>query len=214
MSAALFLTTIVSGFAIAFVHTLIPVHWLPYALAGRARGWSLRRTLLVNAAGGVGHVLITAVLGALAVLLGISLNYLLDGVFPWLVVALLLGLGGHFLYRQFAPGGQCGHMLEVQAPGEVRSDRAATVALVTMLLVSPCEAFIPVYMIDGGAGWGHFALLTVVLALATISCMLVLTTLAWRGLASRAAKGVRRWQSGAVGAILVVLGVVMALWHP
>src|SRR5664279_185974 len=46
----LLLTTLVTGFGIAFLHTLIPVHWLPYALTGRARGWSLSRTLAVNAA--------------------------------------------------------------------------------------------------------------------------------------------------------------------
>lgn len=214
MDQGLFLTTLASGFALAFVHTLIPVHWLPYALAGRARGWSLRRTLAVNAAGGVCHVLVTAVLGAVVVLLGAGIERLLHDVFPWLVVAVLWLLGGYFLYRQFGNRGRAVHVSTDKVPAAVRSDWGATLALVTMLLFSPCEVFVPVYLVGAPSGWIGFLWLTAVLAVATVSCMLVLTALAWQGLAIGASPGWRRWQSGAVGVILIVLGVVMALWHP
>lgn len=213
MGLELLLTTLVSGFVIAFVHTLIPVHWLPYALAGKARGWSLRRTLIINAAGGLGHVLITALLGALALVLGASLDYLVEGIFPWLVVALLLLLGGYFLYRQFVPAPRAHTIAVGVEPSAGRSDRAATLALVTMLLLSPCEAFVPVYLVSGGS-WVGFVLLTVTLALATISCMLMLTMLAWRGMASGAAAPWLRWQSGIVGIVLIGLAAVLMVWRP
>ncbi len=215
MSQTLFLTTVLSGVGIAFVHTLIPVHWLPYALAGRARGWSLGRTLAVNAAGGVGHVLVTAVLGFLALAVGLSLDHLVHGLFGWLVVAVLVGLGLWFLYRQLS-GRRCrAHAVPAgDPPGNRRSDHAATVALVTMLLFSPCEAFVPVYLAGGGAGWAGFLLLTAVLAVATMSCMLLLTALAWRGMAGRLAERMAGWQSGIVGIILLLLAAVMLWWHP
>ncbi len=214
MGQGLLLTTLASGFGIALVHTLIPVHWLPYALTGRARGWSLARTLTINAAGGVGHVLVTAMLGALAMLLGLRLGNWLSGVFPWVVAALLLLVGLYFVYRQLAGGAHVHGNPSERGILEARSDRAATTILVTMLLFSPCEAFVPVYLTGVSAGWAGFGLLTAVLAVATISCMLVLTTLAWHGMSSLRVAGIERWQSGLVGVLLIVLAAVMAVWRP
>ena len=45
MNAPVLTTIAVTGFTIAFLHAAIPTHWLPFALIGRARGWSRRRTL-------------------------------------------------------------------------------------------------------------------------------------------------------------------------
>lgn len=211
MPNGLLLTTLLSGFGVAFLHTLIPVHWLPYALTGRARGWSLARTLSVNAAAGVGHVLITAVLGALTMFLGVRLDRWVEGVFPWLVAGLLLLVGLYFLYRQFA-GHTHRHGVTPDQPilKGSRSDRAATLALVTMLLFAPCEAFVPIYLVSVPAGWSGFALLTGILAVATISCMLILTSLAWRGMASARIAYFERWESGLVGVVLIALAAVMA----
>lgn len=215
MGHGLLLTTLVTGFGIAIAHTLIPVHWLPYALTGRARGWSLARTLAVNAAGGVGHVLVTAVLGALAMLVGVRLDGWLTGIFPWVVSALLLCVGLYFVYRQVRGGAHVhGDDPPDQPVNEDRSDRAATAILVTMLLFSPCEAFVPVYLLGVPAGWAGFGLLTAVLAGATISCMLLLTTVAWHGMAGLRFAGVERWQSGLVGVLLIGLAVLMAVWRP
>lgn len=212
MPHGLLLTSLASGFGIAFLHTLIPVHWLPYALTGRARGWSLSRTLAVNAAAGVGHVLMTAALGALTMFLGVSLERWVEGVFPWLVAGVLLLVGLYFLYRQFA-GHSHEHGVVPDQPvlKASRSDRAATLALVTMLLFAPCEAFVPIYLLGVAAGWSGFALLTGVLAVATISCMLILTSLAWRGMASDRMAYIERWESGAVGVVLITLAVVMSV---
>src|SRR5699024_10164139 len=127
----------------------------------------------------------------------------------------LLGLGLFFLYRQFFTHRSVRHAVPVHEPETARrSDRATTLALVTMLLFSPCEAFVPVYLAGWPAGWGGFLILTLVLALATISCMLALTTLAWRGMASRLSRHLAGWQSGIVGIILLLLAAVMLWWHP
>lgn len=215
MGQGLLWTTLASGFGIAIAHTIVPVHWLPYALAGRARGWSLSRTLAVNAAAGVGHVLVTALLGGLAMFVGVRIDGMLQGVFPFLVAGLLLLLGLYFLYRQWAGDGHEHRRL----PGrslldDQRSDRAATLVLVTMLLFAPCEAFVPVYLTGVAAGWAGFGLLTAILAFATLSSMLLLTGLAWFGMANARMAGIERWQSGLIGVLLILLAAVMAVWRP
>jgi nickel/cobalt exporter len=50
---------------LGFIHTAIGVdHYLPFVALGRARRWSLSRTLLVTALCGAGHVAGSLLLGA------------------------------------------------------------------------------------------------------------------------------------------------------
>lgn len=211
MPPGLLLTTLLSGFGLAFLHTLIPVHWLPFALAGRARNWSLGRTLAVNLAGGIGHVTVTALLGALTVFVGVYVDGLVEGVFPWIAAGLLILVGLGFLWRQWRGHRHAhGHGPDVAS---LRSDRAATVALIALLLFSPCEAFVPVYLLGATAGWQGFLLLTSVLAVATLSCMLAMTALVWRGLASERLAWVERSEAGVVGAVLILLAIILLIWQ-
>lgn len=70
---ALTLNLVGSAALVAIVHTAIgPDHTLPFVMLARARRWSLRRTLLVTAACGAGHVASSLALGALGVAAGAS----------------------------------------------------------------------------------------------------------------------------------------------
>ena len=58
---------------IGFIHTLIGVdHTLPFVVLGRARGWSLRKTLWITGLCGGGHVASSILLGAIGIGLAIS----------------------------------------------------------------------------------------------------------------------------------------------
>ncbi len=60
--------------SIAFVHTILgPDHYLVFVAMGKARGWSLARTLRVTAMCGTGHVLSSVVIGAVGLMLGAQL---------------------------------------------------------------------------------------------------------------------------------------------
>ena len=60
--------------ALASFHTLIGVdHSIPFIVLGRARAWSLRRTLGVTGACGLAHVASSVLIGSLGVLLGVTL---------------------------------------------------------------------------------------------------------------------------------------------
>jgi len=65
---------------LGFVHTVIgPDHYLPFIVIGRAREWSLRKTLLVSFLAGLGHILSSVVLGFVGIALGIAVAKL-EGV--------------------------------------------------------------------------------------------------------------------------------------
>eukprot|EP00976_Prorocentrum_cordatum_P036569 744102-Prorocentrum_minimum.AAC.1 len=48
---------------VSVLHSLLPTHWLPFSVVGRAHGWTLGKTLLITAAGGTCHVISTTLLG-------------------------------------------------------------------------------------------------------------------------------------------------------
>ena len=53
-----------AGAAIALTHTLLgPDHYVPFIAIGRARGWSVRRTLVVTVLCGAAHVLSSVLIG-------------------------------------------------------------------------------------------------------------------------------------------------------
>jgi nickel/cobalt exporter len=49
--------------ATAALHALIPDHWLPFVLMGRARKWTTGKTLALASAGGLIHVCLAVILG-------------------------------------------------------------------------------------------------------------------------------------------------------
>jgi len=66
--------------SLGLVHTVIgPDHYLPFIVIGRARRWTLRRTLAVAFLAGLGHILSSVLLGFLGIALGIAVARL-EGV--------------------------------------------------------------------------------------------------------------------------------------
>ena len=100
ISETLLVSIALTGFAVAFLHAAIPTHWLPFVLAGRGQRWGKAKTLMVVALCGSGHVLFTAVLGALVLWLGIELSKWTGAVFPWIAGSALILIGLYFLLRQ------------------------------------------------------------------------------------------------------------------
>ena len=63
-----------------------------------------------------------------------------------------------------------------------RSDWAVIAGLIALLTFSPCEAFLPVFLTGAKYGWFGFALLSAILAIATVAGMIVFTWLTLLGL--------------------------------
>lgn len=66
-------TLYLAAASIAFVHTLLgPDHYLPFVAMSRAGRWSVRKTLVITLACGVGHVLSSAALGLAGIAFGVA----------------------------------------------------------------------------------------------------------------------------------------------
>ncbi|MGN6515907.1 MAG: hypothetical protein ACTHLR_08710 [Rhizomicrobium sp.] len=100
MNEPLLLSILLAGFTVAFFHTAIPTHWLPFALTGRAQGWSHTKTLTVTGFAALGHTGFTTLLGVLVAFLGMTVDRWTGHVFPWIAGGVLFAIGAFFLVRQ------------------------------------------------------------------------------------------------------------------
>ena len=81
---------------LGLVHTVIgPDHYLPFIVIGRARNWTLRKTLSVSFLAGLGHILSSVVLGFLGIALGIAVSRLegVESARGTIAAWLLIGFG-------------------------------------------------------------------------------------------------------------------------
>ncbi len=190
--------------ALASFHTLIGVdHSIPFIALGRARGWSLRRTLGVTSACGVAHVASSVLIGSLGVLLGVTLERLtwLESTRGQLAAGLMIGFGlayAAWALRHRLRGRTHAH-LHQHADGTVHTHphdhhgehlhphnvgRGVTPwALFLIFAFGPCEPLIPLMMVPATArSWPVLAAVIVVFGAVTIGAMLVAVTLGYLGL--------------------------------
>src|SRR3989338_7756246 len=90
-----YLLLLASTFSIALLHSLAPDHWMPFAIIGKAQGWSKRKLLLIAFVSGIGHVGSTILLGTIGILLGFSLTKLkgIESQRGEIALWLLIGFG-------------------------------------------------------------------------------------------------------------------------
>lgn len=207
MNSTFFTSIAVTGFAVAFLHAALPTHWLPFVLVGRAQKWSTGRTLGVTLLAGLGHVSLTIALGLALVVAGLALEPRLGGLFHWVVGGLMVAVGLFYVAR-----GRHNHALPEAGRRAYASDRAAIIALVTLLTLSPCEAFLPYYLAGMQHGWQAFLVLSGVLMVATSAGMLIFTSLSLAGFKRLGLQWVERYEETILGVALIVVGLAVAFF--
>jgi ABC-type nickel/cobalt efflux system permease component RcnA len=93
------------------------------------------------------------------------------------------------------------------------SDRVAILSLLALLTFSPCEGFLPVYLTGVKYGWIGFVLLSVILAGATITGMVVFTWLTLMGIEKLNLKRLEKFEAGVMGTLLCALGVLIIIFE-
>ena len=232
MNQALFTTIAITGFTVAFLHAAIPTHWLPFVLTARVQKWNRWKTLLVTALAGSGHVLFTAILGFLVAWFGIALNDKYTSWFPWIAGGALVAFGLYYVIQQLRGKGHGHshdsgdhfhgehhrnhgheHQDEEITPPPKRSDWGAIASLLALLTFSPCEGFLPVYVSGVRYGWSGFFLLTIILSVATVAGMVVFTWLTLAGMEKLKFVFLERYESGLMGALLCLLGILIIVFE-
>jgi nickel/cobalt exporter len=236
MNSTVLTTLAITGFVAAFGHATIPTHWLPFVLVGRTRGWSRAKTLAVALFAGSGHILTNTLLGLAIAWFGFQLDEKTGRFFPWVIGGLLVAIGLYFGWRQWRGGGichhhplgghhhaseQCGHehdhshweeeLKDSALEAKGTSDWTAIGGLFVMLTLSPCEAFLPVYLSGVKFGWEGFFVLSAILAVATLTAMMLFTWLTLCGFEKFQVKNFERYEAGLLSVLFIVLGILIVV---
>lgn len=201
--------------SLAVVHALLGLdHSLPFVALGRARGWTLARTLLVTAVCGAGHVASSVAIGAVGVGLGIATDALLwlESARGELAAALLFGFGLAYAAwavwrrRRGRDGPHPG------AEGGARSADVTPWALFIVFVLGPCEPLIPLMVVPGVAGdWLVVAAVVGVFGLLTVAVMLAAVVAVHRGVGLLGAGRIGRHADVAAGLVIAASGAAV-LW--
>ncbi len=207
-------TTLLLGTAasLAIVHTLLGIdHSLPFVALGRARRWSLARTLAVTAMCGVGHVASSVVIGALGVGLGVATESMMwfESARGELAAALLIGFG--LAYAAWAIWRRLRD--EDASHGHYGAANGVTPwALFIVFVLGPCEPLIPLMVVPGMQGdWVTVAAVVGVFGGLTIAVMVAAVTVAYRGVGLVAGNRLGRHADVAAGLMVAASGAAV-LW--
>lgn len=186
--------------SLAVVHTAIGVdHAVPFVVLSRVQGWSLKRTLLITALCGVGHVLSAVVIGLGAVALGFAVEQLtpLEALRGNVALILLVTFGLAYallgavrlwkgqphrhLHHHAHEGHEHPHAHadeHVHVHEDARKKMVTAWTLFVVLVFGPCEALVPLLLAPGVMqDYSLLAAVIVVFGALTVVTMLVLVTL-------------------------------------
>lgn len=222
-----------SSCSTAIIHALIPDHWLPFALMGRAQEWSERRTLLLAGLTGVVHVTVSIVVGVAIVLTGTDqarrlaerLGASIETLGGGLLVAFGLAYGAwahrrerraHATHGDSAPaagGAGSGADMPMHAHGHLLSRWASGAlsgaALVAIIGISPCVLFQPILFAAAAAGTGTALAAAAGFAACTVGTMIAVTWIALRGMRRLRLGFFTRYGDLLSGIIIAALGVAV-----
>ncbi|VGO22226.1 sulfite exporter TauE/SafE family protein [Pontiella sulfatireligans] len=153
---------------IGFFHTLFgPDHYLPFIVMGKARSWSLAKTMGITFLCGLGHVLGSVVLGLIGVALGLAVGRLeaFEALRGNLAAQALIVFGftycvwgihraiknkphthAHLHSGNVVHAHEHSHSNEHAHPHNVKARSVTPWVLFTIFVLGPCEPLIPLIM--------------------------------------------------------------------
>ncbi len=222
-----FTAVLYAAVSVAVLHTAVGVdHTLPFVALGKARRWSLRRTLAVTAVCGVGHVLSSVLIGVAVIGVGLTMERALviemqrGQVVAWLLVAFGFAYAWWALWRQRVHAHvhahqdgtlhthQHQHQSEhVHVHGDER--RVTAWVLFVLFVLGPCETLVPLMLLPAAQhAWGHTAAVAALFGVATVATMLLLVSALWFGLSLARLRVSGRYAQVAAGLAVAATGAL------
>ncbi|MEM8816062.1 MAG: sulfite exporter TauE/SafE family protein [Pseudomonadota bacterium] len=218
---------IITAASIAFLHTVLgPDHYLVFTAMGKARDWTLAKTLRITLYCGIGHVLGSVLLGAIGILIGAELARLvtIEGVRGSLAGWALLAFGLIYLVwglRKAARSRAHSHLHahdgvvhahEHDHYGEHTHVHDQTAqksitpwALFIVFVLGPCEALIPLFMYPAAQNSGGLVVtVALVFGIVTLATMLLGVAVTYLGIEKLRLPSPGRYVHAVAGASIVV----------
>ena len=201
-----FFVLIASTLSIAFLHSLAPDHWMPFAVIGKAKKWSNLKLLLVTFISGIGHVGSSIVIGSIGILLGFSLSSLktAESHRGQIGIWLLIGFGVAYTIWGIKKAREYKH--EHMDAKTINSKTVTLWTLFAVFVLGPCEPLIPLMFLATNYGWYGIFMTSLVFSVVTIFMMLTQSLLAYFGIQLIKHEIADKYSHAFAGLVIVLTG--------
>jgi len=221
---SLALALIGAAVSIGAVHTCAPDHWMPFAALARAEGWSARRTAAITALCGLGHVSVSVLLGALALVFGRELFQTFGERLESVSGLLLIGFGAAYavwglrgplserMHRHAHAHGRAhvhfhhGHSHAHHPPAE---KGVTPWTLFLLFSADPCVAVIPLMFASAPLGWSSTLAIVAAYEAATITTMVLLVLPARAAALTVRGAWADRYGDALAGGVVALVGLAV-----
>ena len=208
---------------VGFGHAILPDHWVPLAVLGRTRRYSLSRVARLSGLAGVAHVLVSIILGAVIIVIGLQFRSSIQSAQDTIIGCVLIATGIGFAVLELTGHGHShdhdhdeddhhdhegdrGH--EHSPPGSRRGIRGLAAVMVPFgAAASPDLTILPVFLAATTAGVATAVGSLVIFAAVTIGTIVGLTLTATRGGYEIRGQWLERWGNIFTALVLVIIGL-------
>lgn len=225
------LALIIAAGGVGLGHAVLPDHWVPLAVVGRTQRYSLGRVARLAGLAAVAHVLVSLVLGAIIVTVGLQFRSSVASAQDAIVGGLLIATGLAFAALELTGHGH-GHSHDHQhhghdhahghdhdhshghdhagaGPGASRPRSLLAVMVPFGAAASPDLTILPVFLAATTVGTGAAIGSLIAFAVVTIGTIVTLTLVATAGGYKLGGQWLDRWGNAITAAVLVVIGALV-----
>jgi len=195
---------------LAIVHALIPNHWLPLVAVARAEKWKSSEVTTITLISALAHVLGTVALGLVLGMIGKELQEQYGHAID-MASSVLLIVFGLIYYTVNLPHHH--HSSQQDVAKYKRSKRKWVMIFIVMMFLSPCLEVESLFLSAGVHGMGLVTILSVIYAIVSISGILVLVTLGYRGVHLLSAHFIEHNEKRISGIVLIAVGIISFFLH-
>ncbi len=204
------LSVVAGTVLLAIVHALIPNHWLPLVAVAKAEGWKPGEVNRVTLLAALAHVTGTVALG---IILGVIGKELVEDYGNTVQVAssVLLIVFGLIYYTVNLPHHH--HSAQKDVAAFKRSKRKWLFIFIVMMFLSPCLEVESLFLSAGAYGMSAVFLLSLIYAVVSISGILALVNLGYRGTRLLSAQFIEHNEKRISGIVLIIVGIISFFVH-
>lgn len=207
---------IAAAAGVGFAHAVLPDHWMPLAVVGRSRRYPLWRVARLSGLAGVAHVLVSLLLGAIVIAVGLQLRSAVETAQNEIVGGVLLATGLGFLALELRGRGH-GHSHShhhdhdpAQRPAKPgRLHGLATIVIPFGAAASPDLTILPVFLAAAAAGTATAVGSLLAFATVTISTIVGLTVVAAAGGYRLSGQWLERHANLITALLLLIIGALV-----
>jgi nickel/cobalt exporter len=210
---------IAAAAGVGFAHAVLPDHWVPLAVLGRTRRYPLSRVARLSGLAGIAHVIVSVLLGAAIVAIGLQVRSSIESAQNTIVGVVLVAtgvgflvfeLGGHGHSQSHSHSHSPRHTADHQAGGQGHRLRGLVGVMVPFgAAASPDLTILPVFLAAAAVGTGTAIGSLLAFAVVTIATIVGLTLLATLGGYQLRGKWLDRWGNAIAALVLLVIGALV-----